>query len=124
MSGWTNYSSGTDSEDERQAGRIVFDQSQVAQLTPQERAAVNALRRESNRRDHAQLSPADHAHVERWRQVNVHRERQTRAARELADALHTTSGGTLATSTFKAFNGKAHRLVDGGRGITRALGAI
>ena len=47
------------------------------------------------------------------------RERDRQTARETAGQLMTKAG----IPAFKAFNGKAHRLVDGGRGITRALGA-
>ena len=89
MSGWTNYSSGSDSEDERHA--IVFDPCHVAPMTRWERAVFAEMRRE--------------------------RDRQT--ARETAEQLLTKAG----IPAFKALNGKAHRLVDGGRGITRALGA-
>ena len=89
MSGWTNYSSGSDSEDERRA--IVFDPRHVAPMTRWERAVFAEMRRE--------------------------RDRQT--ARETAEQLRNKAG----IPAFKAFNGKAHRLVDGGRGITRALGA-
>ena len=77
MSGWTNYSSGSDSH--------------VAPMTRWERAVFAEMRRE--------------------------RDRQT--ARETAEQLMTKAG----IPAFKAFNGKAHRLLDGGRGITRALGA-
>ena len=100
-SGWTNYTSGSDSEDERQASRILFDPRLVAQMSPQERARVDGWREEINRR-----------------------ERQRHHAQTLADAVRAMPGGNLAVASFKAFHGKAHRIVDGSRGITRALGAI
>jgi hypothetical protein len=46
-----------------------------------------------------------------------------RSTRLLADEVQVTQGGLLAT-TFKAFQGKAHRLVDGSIGIARDIWAI
>ncbi len=100
-SGWTNYTSGSDSEDERQASRILFDPRLVAQMSPQERLHLDSVR----------------ARLDREARV-------THTAQRLVGELRATQGGQIATSTFRAFNGKAHRLVDGGSGIVRDLWAI
>ncbi len=88
MSGWTDYMSGSDSEDERLAGRvgrIVFDPARVGSFSRTERTMIDRIIAERDRQQQAQ---------------------------SLANNLRAMQGGQIAVESFQAFRGTPHKLGD------------
>ena len=97
MSGWTDYMSGSDSEDERLAGRpgrIVFDPARGGSFSRTERTMMVRII------------------AERDRQLQQQQQQQQQAAQSLANNLRAMQGGQIAVKSFQAFGGRPHKLND------------